>query len=155
MERMAVMRVWEYILCTRQRWRKINEQKPWNNTKQIFLEQKTKKSFVLHHLCPVHEVLTGIWNPLMSGQIVNSFGQGNCTTHCQSGNFKNYTSIPMSQYLCLNKLVHVENWETDHLQYDFYMDISYKCTQITEHFHKWFGTLYRDNSVLMRVPHIQ
>ena len=28
------------------------------------------------HLCPVYEVLTGIWNPKVSGQIVNSFGQG-------------------------------------------------------------------------------
>ena len=31
--------------------------------KKIFLEQKTKKSFALHHLCPVHEVTTGIWSP--------------------------------------------------------------------------------------------
>ena len=90
---MAVMRVWEYILCTRQRWRKIDEQKPWNNTKQLFPEQKTKKSFVLHHLCPVHEVLTGICNPSISRQIVNSFGQGKCTFDCQSGNqLKNYAS---------------------------------------------------------------
>ena len=34
------------------------------------------------------EVLTGIWNPLISGQIVNSFGQGKCTFDCQSGNLK-------------------------------------------------------------------
>ena len=40
--------------------------------KQIFPEQKTKKSFASHHLCPVHEILTGIWNPLISAQIVNS-----------------------------------------------------------------------------------
>ena len=25
----------------------------------------------------------------------------------------------------LNKLMHVENWETDHLQHDLYVDISY------------------------------
>ena len=31
--------------------------------KKIFHEQKTKKSFDLHHLCPVHEVTTGIWSP--------------------------------------------------------------------------------------------
>ena len=66
--------------------------KPWNNTKWIFPEQKTKKSFLLHHVCPVHEVLTGIWNPLISGQIVNSFGQGKCTFDCQSRNLKNYAS---------------------------------------------------------------
>ena len=38
------------------------------------------------------EVLTGKWNPLISGQIVNSFGQGKCTFDCQSGNLKNYAS---------------------------------------------------------------
>ena len=36
------------------------------------------------------EVLSGIWNPIISGQIVNSFGQGKCTFDCQSGNLKNY-----------------------------------------------------------------
>ena len=67
---------------------------------------------------------------------------------------------------CLNKLMHVENWETDQLQHDLYVDISYKfhpcmgiCfsfiyTNKCEHFHKWFGTLYRDNSVLMRVQYV-
>ena len=63
-----------------------------HNTKQIFLEQKTKRSFVLHRLCPVHEVLTGIWNPLISGQIVNLFGPGKCAFDCQSKNLKNYAS---------------------------------------------------------------
>ena len=33
-----------------------------------------------------------IWNPLISGQIVNSFGQGKCTFDCQSRNLKNYAS---------------------------------------------------------------
>ena len=44
--------------------------------------------------------------------------------------------------LCLNELMHVENWESDHLQHDLYVDISYEftlawvfvshaCTQIT------------------------
>ena len=32
------------------------------------------------------------WNPLIPGQIVNSFGQGKGTFDCQSGNFKNYSS---------------------------------------------------------------
>ena len=36
-----------------------------------FPEQNTKKSFALSHLCPLQEVLNGIWNPLISGQIVN------------------------------------------------------------------------------------
>ena len=48
--------------------------------------------FALRNLCPVHEVLSGIWNPLISGQIVNSFGQGKCTFDCQSRNLKNYPS---------------------------------------------------------------
>ena len=56
----------------------------------------------------------------------------------------------MSQQL----LIHVENWETDHLQHDLYVDISYEftlawvlvshaCTQITlmnTCIFKWFGT---------------
>ena len=46
------------------------------------------RKHALHHLCPVHEVLTGIWNPLISGQIVNSFGQ--CTFDCQSRNLINF-----------------------------------------------------------------
>ena len=29
---------------------------------------------------------------------------------------------------CLNKLMHVENWNTDHLQHYLYVDISYKFT---------------------------
>ena len=49
---------------------------------QIVPEQKTKKSFGLRHLCPVHEMLTGIWNPLIFGQNVNSFGQGKCAFDC-------------------------------------------------------------------------
>ena len=89
---MAVMGVCAFILCNRHRWHIKQKNKPWKHTKQIFPEQKTKKSFALHDLCPVHEVLTGIWNPLISGQIVNSFGQGKCTFDCQSRNLKNYAS---------------------------------------------------------------
>ena len=40
----------------------------------------------------VDELLTGILNTLISGQIVNSFGHGKCTFDCQSGNLKNYAS---------------------------------------------------------------
>ena len=132
------MGVWAFILCTGHRWRKTKEQQPWNNTKQIFPEQKTKKFFALRHLCPVHEVLSGIWKPLIPEQIVNLFGQGKCTFDCQSGNFKNYSS----GWPCLNKVMHVESWETNQLQHDLNVDISYKfslawvfvshaCTQIT------------------------
>ena len=70
------MGVWAFILCTNTDDLKKKEQKPRNNNKQVFLEHKTKKSFVLHNLCPVHEVLTGISNPLLkSEQTFNSFGQ--------------------------------------------------------------------------------
>ena len=160
---MDVMGVLAFILCTWHRWRKTKEQRPWTNTKQIFPEQKTKKSFVLRHLCPVHEVLSGILESI------------NTWTNCQfiwSGKGYIWLSVWEFQKLFLwqpwlNKVMHVENWETDQLQHDLYVDISYKfhpcmgiCfsfiyTNNCEHFHKWFGTLYRDNSVLMRVPHIQ
>ena len=30
----------------------------------------------------------------------------------------------------LNKLMHVENWETDHLQHDLYVDISYTTNSL-------------------------
>ena len=123
---MVVMGVVAFILCNRHRWRKKKDQQPWNNTIQNFPEQKTKKSFALPHLCPwpVHEVLSGIWNPLISGQIVISFGQGKCTFDCQTGNIKNSSSgNHVSTSSCM-----LSDWETDQLQHDFYVDISYKFT---------------------------
>ena len=78
---MVVMGVRAYFVY-RHRWPKTKEQKPWNNSKQIFREQKTKKSFALDDLCPVHEVLSGIWKLLISGPICNSFGKGKCTFDC-------------------------------------------------------------------------
>ena len=100
------------------------KQQPWNNTKQIFPEQKTKKSFALRHLCPVHEVLCGILESI------------NTWTNCQfiwSG--KGYIRQSVWEFQkvflwqpCLNKVIHVENWETDQLQHYLYVDISYKFT---------------------------
>ena len=160
---MAVMGVWAFILCTRHRWHKTKEQQPWNNTKQIFPEQKTKKSFALHHLCPVHEVLTGIWNPLISGQIVNSFGQ--CTFDCQSRNSKNFASgNHVSTSSCM---LRIEIWNTPSTllvcghfkQIHSCMSICFSCMYTNNHkqFQKWFGIFFTMilNSVLMRVPHIQ
>ena len=126
MYRMAVMGVWAFILICVPGTDDIKEKnkKPWKHTKQIFPEQKTKKSFVLHHLCPVHEVLTGIWN---------LFSQGKYTFDCQSGNLKNYASgNHVSTSSCM---LRIEILIT-------YVDISYKftlawvigshaCTQIT------------------------
>ena len=77
------------------------------------LEQaKNDKVFVLRHLFPVHEVLTGIWKLSIdiwtNCQINYSFAQGKCTFDCtcQPGNFKNYDS---RNHACLNKLMHIEN----------------------------------------------
>ena len=104
---------------------------PWTEDKEVFCFTSS--------VSWVHEVLSGIWNPLISGQIVNSFGQGKCTF--------NWLLVWEFQKLflwqpCFNKPMHVENWETDHLQPDLYVDISNKftlvwvfvshaCTQIT------------------------
>ena len=121
------MGAWAFILCTGHRWCKTKEQQPWNNTKQIFPGQKTRKSFALRHLCLLHEVLSGIWSPLISGQIVNSFGQGKCTIS---------KTIPLATIL--NKLMHVENWETMTCMWTIHTNsllhawvfVSHACTQI-------------------------
>ena len=116
-----------------------------------FTLNRKQRSPLLYVICVQYtKFWVEFWNPLIPGQIVNSFGQGKCTFDCQSGNLKNSSSgCP-----CLNKVMHVENWETDQLQHDLYVAISYKftlawvfvshpCTQIKfcEQFHKWFGTL--------------
>ena len=134
---MAVVRVWAFILCTGRRWHKTKEEKLWNNSKQIFPEQKTKKVFCFSlSVSSTRRGSTVIWNPLISEQIVDSFGQGKCTS----------VSLGIEKlclwHPCLNKLVHVENWETYHLHHDLYVDISYQfslawvfvshpCTQLT------------------------
>ena len=163
---MVVMGVLAFILCNRHRWRKKKKRPttlkqyhpefPWTENKEVFcftssLSMASTRSFE--------------WN-------LESI---NIWTNCQfiwSGKVYIWLSVWEFKKLCLwqpclNKLMHVENWETDQLQHDLYVDISYKfhpcmgiCfsfiyTNKCEHFHKWFGTLYRDNSVLMRVPHIQ
>ena len=76
---------------------KQNDKNQETITSRFFPEQKTKKSFVLRHLSPVHKVLTGIWKPL-SGQIVSSSihlvreSVHKCTFDRQPGNFQNYAS---------------------------------------------------------------
>ena len=60
--------------------------------------------FALRNLCPVHEALSGIWNPSISGQIVNSFGQGKYTFDCRSWNFENHVSTS-SCMLRIEKLI--------------------------------------------------
>ena len=91
-DRMAVIAVWAFILCTRHRRHKTKEQTimktyqadfPWTENKEVFCFTSS-----------VSSTRSFDWNlePLISGQIVNSFGQGKCTFDCQSGNLKNYAS---------------------------------------------------------------
>ena len=95
---------------------KQNDKNQETITSRFFPEQKTKKSFVLRHLSPVHKVLTGIWKPL-SGQIVSSSIHFNvvresvheCTFDRQPGNFQNYASgnhVSTSAYMLkIEKLI--------------------------------------------------
>ena len=102
------------------------------------------------------------WKPLIPGQIVNSFGQGKCTFDCQSGNSK---TLPLAAHVSTRScMLRMRNWSTstwlvcEHfIQIHSCMGICFSCiyTNNCEHFHKWFGTLYRDNSVLMRILDIQ
>ena len=78
---MAVMGVWGFILCTRRRWHtKQKKKKAWKHRFSLNRKRRSRLFYTI--------VLSGIWNPLISGQIVNSFGQGKCTFDCQSGNLK-------------------------------------------------------------------
>ena len=117
---------------------------------RFFPEQKTKKSFVLRHLSPVHKVLTGIWKPL-SGQIVSSSihlvreSVHKCTFDRQSGNFQNYASgNHVSTSACM---LRIGNWSPSawlvyghFIQIHSCMGICFSCmyTKNHEHFHKWF-----------------
>ena len=138
---MAVMGVWAFTLCKRHRWHyKTKEQRtmktyqadfPWTENKEVFCFTSS-----------VSSTRSFDWN-------LESI---NICTNCQfiwSG--KVYIWLPVWEFKklclwhsCLNKLMHVENWNTDHdhLQHDLYVYISYKftlarvfvshaCTQIT------------------------
>ena len=154
-DRMAVMKVWAFILCTRHRWHKTKEQKiqktyqadfPWTENKEVFCFTSS-----------VSSTRSFDWNlePLISGQIVNSFGQGKCTFDCQSGNLKNYASgNHVSTSSCMLRTEIRQILITFNVTC---MSICFSCmyTNNYKHVHKWFGIFYRDNSVLMRVLHIQ
>ena len=95
------------------------------------------KSFALRHLCPVHEVLSGIGNSLISGQIVTLFGQGKCTFDCQSGTFKNYSSgNHVSTNSCMLKIEKLINFNmtcmwTFHTNFTLaWVFVSHSYTQI-------------------------
>ena len=157
---MAVMGVWAVILCKRHRWHiKQKNKEPWKHTKQIFPEQRTKKSFSLHHLCPVHEVLTGIWNICTNCQFIWS---GKVYIWLPVWEFKNYASgnhVSTSSCLLGIEILMTFNvtclwtFHTNSIlhEYLFRMHVH----KYYKHFHKWIGIFYGDDSVLMRVPHIQ
>ena len=125
-----------------------------------FSLNRKQKSFAFRHLCPVHEVLSGILEfiNIWTNCQMNTFGPGKCTFDCQSGNFKNYSSgnhvSTRSCMLRIEKLINFNMTCRGHfIQIHSCMGICFSCmyTNNCEHFHKWFGSLYRDNSVLMRV----
>ena len=121
---MAVMGVWAFILCNRHRWDiQQKNKKTWKHIKQIFPEQKTKKSFALHHLSSTRGFH---WN----------LEYVNICANCQFiWSAEVYIWLLVWEFKtlclwqpCLNKLMHVENWHTDHLQHYLYVDISCKFT---------------------------
>ena len=136
---MAVMGVWAFTFCKRHRWHyKTKEQRtmktyqadfPWTENKEVFFFTSS-----------VSSTRSFDWN-------LESI---NIWTNCQfiwSGKVYIWLSVWEFKKLCLwqpclNKLMHVENWNTDHFQRYLYVDISYKfteawvfvshaCTQIT------------------------
>ena len=143
---MAVMGVWAFILCTGHRWHKTKEQKTMKQYKADFPWTENKEASLLHLLCPVHEVLTGIWNSLISEQIVNSFGQGKCSFDCQSGNLRNYASSQQA-HACWE----LKNWSPltwlvfEHfVQIHSWLSIYFSClyTNNYKHFHKYTQCKY-------------
>ena len=126
---------------------------PWTENKEVFCFTSS-----------VSSTRSFDWNlePLISGQIVNSFGQGKCTFDCQSGNLKNYASdnhVSTSSCMLRIEILITFNvtcmwtFHTNSLLHEYCF--SWMYTNKYKHFHKWFGIFYSDNWVLMRVPHIQ
>ena len=130
-------------------------------TSRFSLNRK-QRSLLLYVICVQ---CTKLWVEL---------GTINIWTNCQfiwsgkvyiwlSGTFKNYSSDNhVSTSSCMLRTEKLTNFNMNlyvDVQYKFHscMDICFSCmySNKCEHFHKWFGTLYRDNSVLMRVPRIQ
>ena len=152
---MAVMGVWAFILFTGHRWHKTKEQKTMTQYQEDFPWTEKKEVICFTSSMCSTQSLAGIWNPLISGQMVNSFGQGKCSLDCQSGNLKKKQAHTRWE---------LKNWSPStvlvcghFIQIHSCMSICFSCmyTKNYEHFHKWFGIFYRDNSVLMRVPHDQ
>ena len=157
------MGVWAFILCTRHRRHKTKEQKimktyqadfPWTENKEVFCFTSS-----------VSSTRSFDWN-LESISI---------WTNCQfiwSGKVYIWLSVyelkktmplaTMSQqahacwglkYWSLSTLLVCGHF----VQIHWSMSICFSCmyTNNYKHFHKWFGFFFSDNSVLMRVLHIQ
>ena len=143
---MDVMGVWASILCTWHRWRKTKEQRPWTNTKQIFPEQKAKKSFALRHLCPVHEVLSGILESINTWTNCQFLWSGKVYIWLSVWEFEKLFLLSQQGHACWE----LRNWSTSiwlicghFIQIHSCMGVCFSCiyTNNCEHFHKWFGTL--------------
>ena len=158
---MVVMGVWAFILCTWHRWRKTKEQQPSNNSKQIFHEQKTKKSFALRHLCPIHEVLSAILEPI------------NFWTNCQfiwAGKVYIWLSVCLSKTIPLANMSQqghacweLRNWSTSTWLVRGHFNkftlawvfVSHACSQITMSTFILMIWYSLQGSFSGRVPHIQ
>ena len=89
---MAVMGLWAFILCTGLADDiKQKNKNPWNNTKQIFPEQKTKSFFNV--FCVQY---TKFWLEFGIQKYLDKLSihlvREKCTFDSQSGNLKNYAS---------------------------------------------------------------
>ena len=145
-------------LSSGHRLRKAKEQKPWRfplNRKQsgllfyVMFVQYTK--FFLEF--GLHKYLDNLWIHLVRESVHLTVSLGISKT-------MPLATMSQQPHACWE----LRNWSTstwlvcEHfIQIHSCMGMCFSCmyTNNCEHFHKWFGTLYRDNSVLMRVPHIQ
>ena len=139
-------------LSSGHRLRKAKEQKPWRfplNRKQsgllfyVMFVQYTK--FLLEF--GLHKYLDNLWIHLVRESVHRSvwefknYASGN---HVLTRELRNLS--PSSWFVCGHFIP---------IQSCMGICFSSMYTNNYEHFHTWSGTFYRDNSVLMRVPHIQ
>ena len=133
------MGVWAFILCTGHKRRKKKNKNHETIPSRFSLNRK-QRSVLFDVICVQY---MKFW--LEFRTIINIWTN---RQFIRAGKVYIWLSVWEFQKLCLwqpcvNKLMHVENWETDHLQHDLNRDISYKftlawvfvshaCTQITE-----------------------
>ena len=157
---MAVMGDWAFILCTRHRWQKTKEQVTMKTYPADFPRAENKEVFLFYIICVQY---TKFWLEL---------GTISIWTNCQfiwSGKVYILLSVWEFKKLCLWQpclnIAHacweVKYWSPSALLVCGHFTQIHSCMSIcfsyiyTNNFHKWFGIFHSDNSVLMRVPHIQ